>query len=285
MKIKGLTWTPLIVTASFFFVSVGAFAGVTISVDSYKPKYPLAHQDTLTSTVVAWEGGEDIPLDPTICPPGIGCIVGVGWHKDGTLPTGTLAEPYLSPSDTANARTVGDLQRIWGLKFGYGVSQTRVGGTISSDVVCVAMKYKTNLSTSGVNLMPGSECVWLQPGPGENLCYFDTDVTIDHGIVPAGQIEQSFSSGKTTVRCLNPATLLISMPGLTTDGELKINDDITSRLTVNGVNGKVGIVLELAAGHPYEEVRFDSTLSKVAGVMTPTGGEYEAATAVILNIL
>lgn len=284
MKIKGLTWTPLIVTASFFFASVGAFAGATISVDSYKPGYPTSSKDTLTSTVVAWEGGEDIPLDPTICRPGIGCVVGVGWHKDGTT-RGSLVEPFLTQSDTANARTVGDLQRIWGLKFGYGVPQTRVGLGISSDVVCVAMKYMANQSTGDVNLMPGSECVWLQPGPGGNLCYFDTDVMIDHGIVPAAQIEQSFSSGKTTVRCLYSATLRISMPGLTTDGELRINDDITSKLTVNGVNGKVGVVLELVSEHPYEEVRFDSTLSKVAGVMTPTGGEYEAATAAILNIL
>lgn len=276
MKIT-LTVTNFVLLLSLIVGRAHASAQVEII------KYEPGSTDYLTYIVHSWDQGSAIPLDPAYCPVNYGCHVGVAWQVGDPNSTGYIAEPKLAPNETKGSRTIGDLERIWRKKYGYGGTIRKSGGAISagSKKICFGMKYSR--SNSGVKVVPGSECVDVIPGPPVNACYIDGPVYLKHGNVSQNELSGSTTSQSTSVRCLESTLVTISV--ITGNGSENIylnpNGSLMSNILVNGKSGSSGSVVTVPGGPRGVSVEFKSIL-KTNGAVSE--GVLTGSASTVLNV-
>lgn len=265
-------------TLTLLMESVHAAAQVEII------KYEAGSSDYLTYIFHSWDPGSNIPLDPTYCPEA-GCAVGIAWQVGDPSGNGYIAPPNLYPYETKGARTVGDLERLWRQKFGYGATVRKSGAPIRAGdrEICFGMKYGA-ATNKGVRVVPGSSCVDLVPGPPVNACYMDGPIVLDHGSVPENRLSDSTISQNINVRCLERSLVLVSLITGNGDGDIKLNPQgsLISTVSVNGKTGSSGDVVSVPGGAGGVNVEFKSTL-KTNG--TVGGGVFSGSATALLSVL
>lgn len=257
-----------------------AHAGAQVEIIKYEP----GSTDYLTYIIHSWDQGSGLPLDPIYCPVNYGCHVGVAWQVGDPNSGGYIAEPKLAPSETIGARTIGDLERIWRNKYGYGAEVRKRGGGINSGSrqICFGMKYsRTN---QVVKVVPGSECTDVIPGPPLNACYIDGPIYLNHGNVPQNELSGSSTSQNTSVRCLESTLVNISVitGNRGEDIYLNPNGSLISTVLVNGKAGSSGSVVTVPGGAGGVSVEFKSIL-KTNGAVSE--GVLSGSASAVLNVL
>ncbi|MGP3070573.1 MrpH family fimbial adhesin [Serratia nevei] len=276
MKVT-LFFTNFVFAFLIFIGAVNAAAQVEII------KYVAGETDYLTYIFHSWDQGSNIPLDQNYCPVNSGCYVGVAWQVSDPSSIGSISQPRLSPNDTKGALTIGDLEKIWREKYGYG-SAVRVSGypVKRGKKICFGLKYSQ--SNLGVKVVPGSTCVDLIPGPPTNSCYMDGPINLDHGSISISDLSGSTTSQVVNIRCLVSSLVNISI--ITGNGgeSIKLNSQgsLMSTVSVNGKVGPNGSVISVPGGAGGKNVEFKSTL-KTNGVVS--AGEHSGSATAVLNVM
>ncbi len=240
----------------------------------------LPNADRLTFIVHDWDLF-DQTLIPVECRTQT-CDYGVAWQV-GNPASGVIVQPLrLSPS---NASTMGRVAELYKARYPFGMQRTVTGSNIraSGSTVCFGMKFKPT-NSSRVQIVPNSYCTNLTPEVN-NYCYTE-NATINHNTFSPGM--QNIATSKINFRCLNPATVNISMPQLATDNTLELkkvnssaNSNLRARLTLNGRAAKQGINFNASGNRITDSISIESELVAIGSVES---GNYQGSSIIIVNI-
>lgn len=122
------------------------------------------------------------------------------------------------------------------------------------------------------------------PDPRPVTCQATAPTTLAHGDVPLANVSGDKSMTTSTVTCNGSANVnvwaIASAANPTSTVPVRTDGSITSKLTVNGVDGKTGVTIPVTANQPAS-VTLGSTLAS----SIPTPGTFKGNATLIVDVL
>ncbi|HEJ7052817.1 TPA: hypothetical protein SMF43_001767 [Serratia marcescens] len=227
----------------------------------------------------------DFPIDdPTPAPAqcvSSGCRVGVAYWFDNSS-TGMTNGGSGTVSIPKGTKTVGDIARIYSQRYPLGtVHEVVIYHLGAFQQPCIGMA--SSPSNGDYTLLPGNLCNYLDlRNVHTNACYIDGMIELQHGIVANDMLNNHSVSAAVNLRCLQPATVKITMP--TSEPYLWLNNSRTLRASifVDGSSILGGVNIQIPGERVNKTVNFSSKLIKTAEI---EAGNYRASSVIVLEIL